>query len=85
MICHRLSPVIQKTCNAIHWMNHYLVDKPNGFINTYPLTWDQAQFERFSYILSNGYRENWFRHARRNVIYKAKRKQSLISGYLSTA
>ena len=33
------------------------------------LTWDQAQFERFSYILSNGYR-----HARRNVIYQAKRK-----------
>ena len=23
------------------------------------LTWDQAQFERFSYILSNGYRWNW--------------------------
>ena len=23
------------------------------------LTWDQAQFERFSYILSNGYRSNW--------------------------
>ena len=30
------------------------------------VTWDQAQFERFSYILSNGYR--------RDVIYKAKRK-----------
>ena len=37
------------------------------------LTWDQAQFERFSYILSNGYRWN-FRLARRNVIFKAKRK-----------
>ena len=23
------------------------------------VTWDQAQFERFSYILSNGYRWNW--------------------------
>ena len=23
------------------------------------LTWDQAQFERFSYILSNGYRWNF--------------------------
>ena len=23
------------------------------------LTWDQAQFERFSYILYNGYRWNW--------------------------
>ena len=32
------------------------------------LTWDQAQFERFSYILSNGYRL-----ARRNVI---KRNES---------
>ena len=38
------------------------------------LTWDQAQFERFSYILSNGYRWNWFRLARRNVIFKAIRK-----------
>ena len=26
---------------------------------TLNVTWDQAQFERFSYILSNGYRENW--------------------------
>ena len=26
---------------------------------TAQLTWDQAQFERFSYILSNGYRWNW--------------------------
>ena len=25
----------------------------------YILTWDQAQFERFPYILSNGYRWNW--------------------------
>ena len=23
------------------------------------ITWDQAQFERFSYIPSNGYRWNW--------------------------
>ena len=44
------------------------------------IAWDRAQFERFSYILSNGYRFS-FRYARRNVIYKAKRKQSLISGY----
>ena len=38
------------------------------------LTWDQALFERFSYILCNGYRWNWFRLARQNVIFKAKRK-----------
>ena len=25
----------------------------------YILTWDQAHFERFSYILSNGHRWNW--------------------------
>ena len=37
-------------------------------MNLYVLTWDQAQFERFSYILYNGYL------ARRNVIFKAKRK-----------
>ena len=37
------------------------------------VTWDQAQFERFSYILYNGYRWN-FRLARRNVIFKAERK-----------
>ena len=46
------------------------------------LTWDQAQFERFSYILCNGYHWNWFRLVRRNVIFKAKRKWSLISGYV---
>ena len=38
------------------------------------VTWDQAQFERFSYILSKGYRWNLnlfsFRLARRNVIFK---------------
>ena len=38
------------------------------------LTWEQAQIERFSYILSNGYRFFSFRYARQNVIYKAKRK-----------
>ena len=38
------------------------------------VTWDQAQFERFSYILSNGYRWFSFSLARRNVIFKAKRK-----------
>ena len=45
----------------------------DGFFAVVPkqLTWDQAQFERFSYILSNGYR---FRLARKNVIFKAKRK-----------
>ena len=36
----------------------------------------------FSYILSNGYRYKFlFRLARQNVIYKAKGKLSLISGY----
>ena len=48
-----------------------------NFLKT--LTWDQAQFERFSYILSNGYR--WkkkfrFAYARRNVIYKLKRNEN---------
>ena len=38
--CHRLSPVIQKVGKAIHWMNHYLVDKPIGFIGTYLLDSD---------------------------------------------
>ena len=49
------------------WGQHYKV--------IVKVTWDQAQFERFSYILSNGYRWNWaffsFRHARRNVINRA--------------
>ena len=57
------------------WKQKELPQQCNG--TTTRITWDQAQFERFSYILSNGYRD----HARRNVIYKAKRKQSLISGY----
>ena len=36
-----------------------LIDRKN-VENVDPcITWDQAQFERFSYILSNGYRWNW--------------------------
>ena len=31
----------------------------HAILSTFFVTWDQAQFERFSYILSNGYRWNW--------------------------
>ena len=39
------------------------------------VTWDQALFYQFSYILS------YLVVVRRNVMYKAKRKWSLVSGY----
>ena len=49
--------------------NTWLKNKYTDYFALIFITWDQAQFERFSYILSNGYR--W---TRRNVIFKAKRK-----------
>ena len=37
--CH-LAPVVQKVDSAIHRINHYPVDNPIGFPNTYPLDSD---------------------------------------------
>ena len=60
------------------------VENNKRFDATQDLTWVQAQFERFSYILSNGYRWNWALFVSPcppECYYKAKRKLSLISGY----
>ena len=35
------------------------VERSHARATWFRVTWDQAQFERFSYILSNGYRWNW--------------------------
>ena len=35
-----LAPVVQRLDNAIHWINHYLVDSVVCFVNTYPLDSD---------------------------------------------
>ena len=35
-----LAPVVQMVDNAIHWINHYLLDNAVGFPNTYPLDSD---------------------------------------------
>ena len=36
----QLAPVVQKVDSAIHWINHYPVDKAIGFRTTYPLDSD---------------------------------------------
>ena len=58
-----------KTCN-----NSRAISRGN-------ITWDQAQFERFSYILSNGYFS--FRLARRNVQSETKIEPDLRLGAIS--
>ena len=58
-----------KTCN-----NSRAISRGN-------ITWDQAQFERFSYILSNGHFS--FRLARRNVQSETKIEPDLRLGAIS--
>ena len=39
IIVHQ-APVVQKVDNAVHWINHYLLDSAIGFAMTYPLDSD---------------------------------------------
>lgn len=36
----KLSPVVQRINNTIHWIDHYPVDSVVGFVNAYPLDSD---------------------------------------------
>ena len=39
-ICGNQAPVVQRLDNAIHRINHYIVDSVVSFVNTYPLDSD---------------------------------------------
>ena len=43
----------------VYWVFGWEMPRLSKSETRFRITWDQAQFERFSFILSNGYRWNW--------------------------